>query len=193
MSKTNVLRQKQYTTEVANKSRLITKVRWVVERANGRINQWIFLDKVVPNRLVKYIGDFVKIVCAILNWIRPRALSIDTASNEIANEILRKANMDNELKMYLEQNNLIKEKQLQPNWKHRSHADWFSKTKSRWNTGNYNGCISNEYLTEDGLYEEAIGIIKVKFQSLHSKNVAHSMDSICERSSQTYYRLVLHT
>jgi hypothetical protein len=29
------------------------------------------------------------------------------------------ANMDNELKMYLEQNNLIKEKQL----KHRSHAD----------------------------------------------------------------------
>jgi hypothetical protein len=67
MSKTNVLRQKQYTTEVANKSRLITKVRWVVERANGRINQWIFLDKVVPNRLVKYIGDFVKIVCAILN------------------------------------------------------------------------------------------------------------------------------
>jgi transposase len=67
MSKTNVLRQKQYTTEVANKSRLITKVRWVVERANGRINQWRFLDKVVPNRLVKYIGDFVKIVCAILN------------------------------------------------------------------------------------------------------------------------------
>jgi transposase len=67
MSKTNVLRQKQYTTEVANKSRLITKVRWVVERANGRINQWRFLDKVVPNRLVKYIGDFVKIVCAIQN------------------------------------------------------------------------------------------------------------------------------
>ena len=67
MSKTTILRQKQYTTEVANKSRLITKVRWVVERANGRINQWRFLDKVVPNRLVKYIGDFVKIVCAILN------------------------------------------------------------------------------------------------------------------------------
>jgi hypothetical protein len=46
------------------------------------------------------------------------SLSIDTASNEIANEILWKANIDNQLKMYLEQNNLIKEKQLQPNWKH---------------------------------------------------------------------------
>lgn len=36
-------------------------------------------------------------------------LSIDTASNEIANEILRKEiwTMDNELKIYLEQNNLV--------------------------------------------------------------------------------------
>jgi len=40
----------------------------------------IFLDKVVPNKLVKYIGDFVKIVCAILNCFRPKTLSIDTAS-----------------------------------------------------------------------------------------------------------------
>jgi len=59
-------------------------------------------------------------------------------------------------------------------------------------------CYTNEHLTEDGLYElllfiEAIGIIKVKIQSLHSKNVSHSMDSICERSSQTYHTLVLHT
>ena len=74
---------KKHTTEEVNKSRLHTKVRWVVESANGRIKQWRFLDK-----LVKYIGDFVKIACAILNCFRPRTLSIDTASNEIANEIL---------------------------------------------------------------------------------------------------------
>ena len=78
----------QHTAEQVNKSRLMTKVRWVVDRANGRIKQWRFLDKVVPNKLVKYIGDFVKIVCSILNYFRPRTLSIDTASNEIANEIL---------------------------------------------------------------------------------------------------------
>ena len=94
---------------------MITKIRWVVESANGRIKQWRFIDKVVPNKLVKYIEDFVKTFCAILNCFRPRTLSIDTASNEIANEILQKSNMENELKMYLEQNNLIKEKQLQPN------------------------------------------------------------------------------
>jgi hypothetical protein len=55
------LGKKQHTTEEANKSRLITKVRWVVESANGRIKQWTFLDKGVPNKLVKYIGDFVKL------------------------------------------------------------------------------------------------------------------------------------
>jgi hypothetical protein len=38
------------------------------------------------------------------------------------------------------------------------------------------------------LFKEAIGIIKVKIQSRHSKNGTHSMDSICERSSQTYNR-----
>ena len=74
---------KKHTTEEVNKSRLNTKVRWVVESANGCIKQWRFLDK-----LDKYMGDFVKIVCAILNCFRPRTLSIDTASNEIANEIL---------------------------------------------------------------------------------------------------------
>ena len=47
---------KKHTTKEANKSRLNTKVRWVVESANGRIKQWRFLDK-----LVKYIGDLSKL------------------------------------------------------------------------------------------------------------------------------------
>jgi hypothetical protein len=67
---------------------LITKVRWLVESANGRIKQWIFLDNIVTNKLVKYIDDFVKIVCGILSCFRSRTLSVDTASNELANEIL---------------------------------------------------------------------------------------------------------
>ena len=127
--------------------------------------------------MVKYIGDFVKIVCEILNGFRPSTLSIDTASIGIANEILQKSKYGQWIENLLgtkQFNN--KEKQLKPNWKHRS--DWFSRTKSRWTKGNYNGCISNEqascytneHLTEDGLYElllfkEAIGITQVKIQS----------------------------
>lgn len=43
---------KQHSTEEANMSRLITKVRWVVESVNGRIKQWIMLNKVIPNTLI---------------------------------------------------------------------------------------------------------------------------------------------
>ena len=177
--------KKQHTTEEANKSRLITKVRWVVESANGRIKQWRFLDKVVPNKLVKYIGDFVKIVCAIINCFRPQTLSIDASSNEIANEMLRKANMDNELKIYLEQNNLITKRSNYSPIECADLTDFpeLSIDELREITmGVYQikqaPCYTNEHLTEDGLYElllfkEAIGIIKVKIQSRHSKNVTH--------------------
>lgn len=69
---------KQHDTEDANHSRLITKVRWVVESANGPMKQWKLLDHVVPNNLVPRIGDFTRIVCALYNkfirylqaWIR---------------------------------------------------------------------------------------------------------------------------
>ena len=138
-------------------------------------------------------------------YFRPQTLLKDTASNEIANEILRKTNMDNELNIYLEQNNLItKRSNYNPiestdltDFPELSLDDIKEITMGVYQMKQAR-CYTNEHLTEDGLYElllfiEAIGIIKVKIQSLHSKNVSHSMDSICERSSQTYHTLVLHT
>ena len=40
--------KKQHTTEEANHSRLVTKVCWVVESANGQIRKWKALDQVKP-------------------------------------------------------------------------------------------------------------------------------------------------
>lgn len=40
---------KQHSTFDANSSRLVTKIRWVVEAANGRLKKWRFLDNVVCN------------------------------------------------------------------------------------------------------------------------------------------------
>ena len=37
--------QKQSTTVEANKTRLITKTRWVIESANGKVKQWRFFQK----------------------------------------------------------------------------------------------------------------------------------------------------
>jgi hypothetical protein len=41
--------QKQLTTEQSNTSRLVTKIRWVVQSANGRLKSWKYFDKVLPN------------------------------------------------------------------------------------------------------------------------------------------------
>ena len=61
--------QKQNSTEEANHSRLVTKIRWDVESANGRIKK--AMDQVMPNSQVHCVGDHVRIVCAIRNAHRP--------------------------------------------------------------------------------------------------------------------------
>lgn len=43
---------KQHSTEEANMSRLITKVRWVIESVIKRIKQWKMLNKVIPSYIV---------------------------------------------------------------------------------------------------------------------------------------------
>ena len=112
--------------------------------------------------------------------------------------------MDHELKIYLEQNNLITKRSIYSPIESTDLTDFpeLSLDELREITmGVYQmkqaTCYTNEHLTEDALYElllfkQAMGIIKEKIQSQHSKYVTHSMDSISERSSQTY-RLVLKT
>ena len=52
--------QKQHTTEEANETRLVTKVRWVVESANGRIKKWKVISNTMPNRQIPYVGDYLR-------------------------------------------------------------------------------------------------------------------------------------
>jgi hypothetical protein len=49
--------QKQLTTEQGNTSRLATKIRWVVESANGRLKSWKYFDKVLPNSQIPFMAS----------------------------------------------------------------------------------------------------------------------------------------
>ena len=51
--------EKQHSPEDANLSRLVTKIRWAVESANGHLKRWSFLSGVVSNTQVPFIGDYV--------------------------------------------------------------------------------------------------------------------------------------
>lgn len=42
-----------------------------MESANGRLKTWKYLDKVLPNSQIPYIGDYVQIICAVINKYRP--------------------------------------------------------------------------------------------------------------------------
>ncbi|WAR12349.1 LOW QUALITY PROTEIN: hypothetical protein MAR_026529 [Mya arenaria] len=53
-------------------------IRWVVESANARLKRWKYLDRVLPNSQVPFIGDYVKIKCAVCNkYLPPLSSSTD--------------------------------------------------------------------------------------------------------------------
>lgn len=54
--------EKQMPTENANSSRLVTKIRWVVDSANARIQRWHYLGKILPLNQIPHTGAFFHIV-----------------------------------------------------------------------------------------------------------------------------------
>lgn len=78
---------KQHSTNEANMTRFVTKVRWVVEAANGRIKKWKFLDNVVCNSQIPHIRDFVRIICAIINKYRPPLKKDNQDDDDIARQM----------------------------------------------------------------------------------------------------------
>ena len=47
------------------------QMRWVVESENARIKNFKWLDRVLPTDQVPFIGDYVRIACAISNRYCP--------------------------------------------------------------------------------------------------------------------------
>lgn len=78
---------KQHTTLEANESRLVTSVRWVVEATNGLLKTWKLFKNVLPNSHIPYIGDYLRIVCALCNAYRPPRV-VDPEDEIVAQRML---------------------------------------------------------------------------------------------------------
>ena len=88
----------QHTAKEANNSRVITKIRWVIEAANGRIKRWKYLGNRVPNRDIKTIEKDYKFVCALINKYRPQLASTnDSEKFDLYKQMIEKANEENTL------------------------------------------------------------------------------------------------
>lgn len=88
---------KQHTTDEANESRLVTKIRWVVECANGRVKTWEFLNHVISNSQVQFAGDYIRIIAALCNAFRPPLAKSHPQDESVAQKMLAQLGKENEL------------------------------------------------------------------------------------------------
>ena len=65
----------------ANSSRIVTKIRWVVESVNSRVKQWKYHANIVPNTQIPHIGDYIRMICAICNKYK-RLLNVGNAEDD---------------------------------------------------------------------------------------------------------------
>lgn len=83
----------------------MTKVRWVVEEINGRLKKWKFLDHVVPNSHIPYLGDFVRIVASLLNKYKPPIKTNDDGDDNLARNMrLACASVENPVEKRVSEN-----------------------------------------------------------------------------------------
>ena len=180
--------QSQHTTEEANLSRLVTKVRWVVESANGRIKHWRLLDKVLHNHYITSIGDFVRIVCAICNDCRPPLSKHNPDGRQLAQQMLEKSRQNNNIKTMVEEENLMRKRTVYQTVNSFDLTDFPVLTLDdlrELTMGIYQikqaPLYTREHLAEEsGLYElhlvrDKPNLIRCKIQSRHTNSAVHTL------------------
>lgn len=63
--------RRQFSTEESNRSRCITKIRWIVEAVNRRIKEFKYFANTVQNSSLMYLQADLSNICALINRYRP--------------------------------------------------------------------------------------------------------------------------
>ena len=87
---------------------LYIQVRWVVEAANGRLKQWKYLEKTLPNTQIPFIGDYVRIVAALCNKYRPPLCKAADDDQSLAAKMLYLSKNVNSLQTRVDEEGLDK-------------------------------------------------------------------------------------
>lgn len=179
--------QKQHTTEEANESRLVTKVRWVVESVNGRVKKWKALSNTMPNSQIPYVGDYVRIVCALCNALRPPLVTSLEKDEVIAKRMMILAKRPNKLQSKVLKNGWDKKRVI---WEKVQDADIENFPELTENElrdltmGIYQlkqaQSYTDEHFDENGQYEimthkEEEGILKAQIRSRHTSSKTYSL------------------
>lgn len=88
----------QLTAKQANKSRLVTKMRFAIEAANGRMKtKWHLFDKRIPSILTPHLMSDYKIGSALLNAFGKPIICDKEDSHIIGPRMIELVDMKNEL------------------------------------------------------------------------------------------------
>lgn len=84
------------------------QIRWVGESSNTRIKRWEYLSHTLLTNQIPFIGDFVKIVCALNNKYFPELSTCVSPEEDDAQaaKMVYLSKQRNTLKEFVEQNNL---------------------------------------------------------------------------------------
>lgn len=98
--------QRQLITAQANSSRLVIKIRWIVEARNGHIKSiFHFLAQVIRMTHTSHIGDFYRIAGCIINrYYEP--IQMEGADAELALTLLARTQEINIVQARIEAENL---------------------------------------------------------------------------------------
>lgn len=100
------LGERQLTTEEANKARIVTIQRWIVEARNGHIKSiFRFLDGIIPRAHVLHLRDFYLIAGAMINKYH-ELIFMEGKTAELAQTMKEKIDDVNILQTYIEFENL---------------------------------------------------------------------------------------
>ncbi|KAF9410084.1 hypothetical protein HW555_010746, partial [Spodoptera exigua] len=162
MPPTKLRNESQLRTEEANKSRLVTIVRWVVEVINGWIKRdfKIFRQEYF-NRAMTHMFVDIRIAAALLNSFR-EPLKDHPRANDIIQVLNERINMANSLGDYVTENNINRQ-----------------RASFRTITSNDNELLQFPELTEDDLLLISLGSYQIKLaRSYFSEHVRNGMYTI---------------
>ncbi|XP_071581765.1 uncharacterized protein [Temnothorax nylanderi] len=99
-------KRNQLTTAESNQSRLVTKIRWVVEAVHGIIGQkFKLLHHQLHNSILKNAGLYCKIACLLHNLFGKRLNSDSGRLDQIIDRINASKDLENTLAQEVEDNN----------------------------------------------------------------------------------------
>ena len=91
--------KQQFSSEEANQSRCITKVRWVVEAANRHIKQFKYFANTIQNSSLGYLESDLSIACALINRYQPPIATSKPEDSEVGQKVMKLLQQKNRVQL----------------------------------------------------------------------------------------------